>query len=127
MGFAWDPFGKGKTSIRAGFGVFYDVLLAQDNQYQNGTPPFHSAAFIPFSSVGNSSGWAGDFLVGSLRNHWDDESLPFKADIEEYKLRYRGIPAVWSEQRFHRPAPADALYSAIQLQHPTADREWLGI
>ena len=49
IGFAWDPFGKGKTSIRAGFGVFYDVLLAQDNQYQNGTPPFHSAAFVPFS------------------------------------------------------------------------------
>ena len=49
LGFAWDPFGKGKTSIRAGFGVFYDVLLAQDNQYQNGTPPFYSAAFVPFA------------------------------------------------------------------------------
>jgi Carboxypeptidase regulatory-like domain/TonB dependent receptor len=49
IGIAWDPFGKGKTSIRTGFGVFYDVLLAQDNQYQNGTPPFWSAAFVPFS------------------------------------------------------------------------------
>ncbi len=48
IGIAWDPFGKGKTSIRTGFGVFYDVLLAQDNQNQNGTPPFYSAAFVPF-------------------------------------------------------------------------------
>jgi hypothetical protein len=48
FGLAWDPFGKGTTSIRAGFGVFYDVILAQDNQNQNGTPPFYWAAFIPF-------------------------------------------------------------------------------
>jgi len=46
FGFAWDPAGNGKTSVRGGAGVFYDVLLAQDNQYQNGTPPFYSAAFF---------------------------------------------------------------------------------
>ncbi len=50
FGFAWDPRGNGKTSIRGGGGVFYDVLLAQDNQYQNGTPPFFSAAYLPLGA-----------------------------------------------------------------------------
>ncbi len=46
FGFAWDPRGDGKTSVRGGFGVFYDVLLGQDNQYQNGTVPLFAAAYI---------------------------------------------------------------------------------
>jgi hypothetical protein len=46
FGFAWDPRGNGRTSVRGGFGVFYDVLLGQDNQYQNGTVPLFAAAYI---------------------------------------------------------------------------------
>jgi hypothetical protein len=49
LGLAWDPFSQGKTSVRAGFGMFYDVILGQDNQSQNGTPPFYSAAYIGFN------------------------------------------------------------------------------
>jgi hypothetical protein len=48
IGFAWDPKGDGKTSIRGGFGMFYDILKAEDNFQFNGQPPFFSNASISF-------------------------------------------------------------------------------
>jgi hypothetical protein len=41
VGIAWDPYGDGKTSLRAGYGIFYDASLVGDYEqsiFQN--PPF---------------------------------------------------------------------------------------
>ena len=51
LGFAWDPKGNSKTSIRGGFGMFYDILKAEDNFQDNGQPPFFAAGFVPFTPI----------------------------------------------------------------------------
>ena len=40
IGISWDPTGSGKTSVRAGFGMFYDILKGEDNLQFNGQAPF---------------------------------------------------------------------------------------
>lgn len=56
IGFAWDVAGSHKTSIRGGFGVFYDVLNGHDNIDQNGGPPFASYVPIAYDGFGFATG-----------------------------------------------------------------------
>lgn len=54
IGLAWDPFGNGKTAVRAGFGMFHNQLDLDPFFFFGNNPPFARSIFIENGLFPNS-------------------------------------------------------------------------
>ena len=56
FGVAYDVAGTGKTVVRAGVGLFYDILKGEDNLQFNGQAPFYGFEFLQFNPAVGATG-----------------------------------------------------------------------
>ncbi len=89
LGFAFDPYGDGKTVVRGGVGLFYERIQGNDSYNAGNNPPFSfqpSASNVYFSNPNQS---ANSGLTASTNPH----------------------PAGITSLAFHYPLPGLAMYS----------------
>jgi hypothetical protein len=81
VGFAWDLFGDGKTSLRSAFGLFYGSISGNEWNTMTNFQPFSTR--LTFTNINQKTNAAGTPLGASLSN-------PYNAFVGGNPFPYKG-------------------------------------
>jgi hypothetical protein len=124
LGFAWDPEGNGRTSVRIAYGMAYD-MLSSGFWTTYITPPWKSSIIVPQPAGGFDDPWrdypgGNPFPIGKL-----NADIPYPADQNYFVVAPHNPPSARHEWNLsiQRQISADWLVSASYLGSQ-ADHLW---
>jgi outer membrane receptor protein involved in Fe transport len=91
FGFAYDPLGDGKTSIRGGFGMFFDILKAEDNIQFNGQAPFFGYADLYFDPLSENPSAEPNYMSDPFGAAGQTNPFPSKAPAKDINFDDAGF------------------------------------